>query len=378
MNTFLSPAQEAIKENYIAFTKESLAPVAKDIDSRSACLKEFMQMLGQKGYLGISVPKEYGGHGNPFTFCALFVEAVSHEEPGLGLSLAVHYAVIETIKKYGSDTQKSRFLPLLARGEVLGTLAFSEENAGTDYQAVAATLKKEGDSFVLDGKKLWVVNGQLSGLALVLSKNIEGEADPLAVSLLDCSQESQACSKDGSKMMGLQSAYVNTVDFKGSKFESANRLSGEKAGLIAAFALDVAKTVLAAAAVGLTFGAMNKAVEHARSREQFGKTIGQYQGIQWKLADMYTEGEAARLHVARASWSLESEPKSFPKYAAMCKWYAARVARQHSGEAMQVLGAAGLMEDCPVEKFYRDAKAMEICLGTSEGQKLQLVQELAI
>ena len=142
--------------------------------------------------------------------------------------------------------------------------------------------------------------------------------------------------------------------------------------------MDCAKVILAASAVGLTFGAMERALEHARNREQFGTKISQFQGIQWKLADMGTEAEGARLQVYRAAWSLDAEPDKLSTYAAMCKWNAAKVARQHSGEALQVMGARGLLEDEPLEKFYRDAKAMEICMGTSEAQKVQLVEALKI
>lgn len=379
MNTFLSPEQEAVREKYLAFASETVAPLVRGLETHSVCLKEFLQNLGQKGYLGIAVPGEYGGQGHPFIFSALFVEAVSKYEPGLGLSLANHYALIEVLKKYGSETQKSRYLPLLSRGEVLGTLAFSEENAGTDMKAVVSTIARQGDAFVLDGKKFWVVNGQISGIALVLSKNLEGESDALALSLVDCGEEqSQICGADLPRL-GLKSAYVNHLEFKAARISVDNRIIAKQKSLqLAQYALDVAKVILAAAAVGLTFGAMEKAVQHARSREQFGTSIGQLQGIQWKLADMATEGEGAKIQVYRAAWSLDSEPEKFNTYAPMCKWFAARVARVHSGEALQVLGAGGLLEDCPLEKFYRDAKAMEICLGTSEGQKVQLVDSLAI
>lgn len=379
VNTFLSSAQETLRESYLSFASETVAPVIKGLEDHSVCLKEFMQNLGQKGYLGISVPREYGGQGNPFTFCAVFVEALAMQEPGLGLSLANHYAVIEVLKKYGNDTQKSRYLPLLARGELLATLALSEEKAGTDYKAVESKLTKSGDGYLLDGKKIWVVNGQISGLALVLSKNVEGDSDALAVSVVDCTAEAQNCGADVARL-GLRSAYANTLEFKSSKLSADNRITaGENsADQIAAFAMDVSKTILASAAVGLLFSATEKAVAHARSREQFGSSIGQFQGVQWKLADMYTEAEGARMQVHRAAWSLDEEPENFGKYAAMCKWFAARAARQHSGEALQVMGAAGLMLDNPVEKLYRDAKAMEICLGTSEAQKLDLVRLLEI
>ena len=379
MNTFLSAEQEAIRQTYLTFAAETIAPKVKELEDHKICLKDFLQELGQKGYLGIAAPREYGGQGQSFEFCALFVEAISRYEPGLGLSLANHYSIIEVLKKYGTDTQKSRYLPLLGRGEVIGTLAFSEPNAGTDFKAVNTSVEKQGESLLLKGKKTWVINGEFAGLALVLSKNLEGQSDPLALFLVDASETAQLCSPDAGRL-GLKSAYLNDVEFNGLKLGAEAKVASAKdsSETIAIFAMDVAKLVLAAAAVGLTLEAMELALAHARSREQFGTNIGQFQGIQWKLADMGTECEAARLQVMRAAWSLEGEPEKFSLYAPMSKWFAARVARQHSGEALQVMGAAGLMDDCPLGKLYTDAKAMEICLGTSEGQKIQLVQQLEI
>lgn len=379
VNTFLSAEQEAVRQTYLTFANEQIAPIARDLESHKSCLKEFLQNLGQKGYLGIAVPREYGGQGLSFVFCALFAEAVGMVEPGLGLSLANHYAVIEVLKRYGTQTQQSRYLPLLARGEALGTTAFSEEKAGTDFRAVTSTVTKQADGFLLNGKKTWVINGEFAGLALVLAGAGAAENNQLSLLLVDCTDKAQKCSGDAGRL-GLKSAYLNTVEFKDQKLSQEANISHAKdaSDVIAMYSMDVAKVIMASAAVGLNFAAMNEALEHARTREQFGTPIGQFQGIQWKLADMGTEGEAARLHVMRAAWSLENEPESFSKNAAMCKWFAAKVARQHSGEALQVMGAAGLMEDNKVEKLYRDAKAMEICLGTSEAQKMQLADLLEI
>lgn len=381
MNTFLSSQQEAIRENYKSFAQEHVLPLVKGLETHSVCLKDFLHNMGQKGYLGLSVPKEFGGQGLEFMYCAFLAEALGYYEPGLGLSIANHFAVIEVLKKYGSSTQKSRFLPLLARGETLATLAFSESKAGTDYKAVESALKAEsgGSSYILNAEKIWVVNGEISQLALVLAKSPEGAADPLSMVLADLSQSKPDCGADAHRL-GLRSAYLNSVKLSEHKLSKEALLenSSEKTEKLAAFALDTAKVVLAASAVGLLYGAMDAALKHARSREQFGSTIGQFQGIQWKLADMYAEGEGARLQVYRAAWSLEGETEKFATYAAMSKYSAGQAARKHASEALQILGASGMLEDLPLEKFYRDAKAMEIYFGTSEGQKLQLVEELKI
>lgn len=375
MNTFLSPNQEALQQQYGAFANEVVAPIAADLASHKACMRDFLQTLGQKGYMGISVPREYGGQGQSFLASVLFVEALGEHEAGLGLTLASHQAVIEVLKKFGTDTQKSRYLPLLARGEVLGTLAFSEEQAGTDVFAVKTTATTNGDRIELTGKKVYVVNGEMAGLHLVLAKS---EAE-LGLFLVDTTENSSVRAGLNRTRMGLKSARANDVDYNGVSVSSEARLTGGgSAEAMTSFANDVAKVVISAAAIGVLRTCLTLSVEHARKREQFGTNIGQFQGIQWKLADMLTESVGAELQVHRAAWALEEETDKFATYAAMSKVLASKVAKVQTGEAIQVLGAAGLSEDLPLERFYRDAKAMEICLGTSEAQKIQLVTELRI
>lgn len=378
MNTFLSSAQEAVVEQYRTFACQTVAPVARQLESHQICLKEFLQDLGQKGYLAISVPREYGGQGLPFLNCVLFVETLSEQEAGLGLTLANHFAVIECLKKFGSETQKSRYLPLLARGEAIGTLAFSEEQAGSDVAAVQSTLSASGADYVLNGRKSWVVTGDFASLYLILAKSSDAGSSSLTSALIDTGEKKGIEIGPDLTRLGLRSAYINNVDFQSVKLTKDALLISAKVEVIHEFAMDVAKVLLAASAVGLCQAAIEAAVSHARKREQFGKTIGQFQGVQWKLADMETEKTAALLQVYRAAWSLEEDGENFAKNAAMSKWFAAKVARFHSGEAMQILGAHGFGEDCLMEKMYCDAKAMEICLGTSEMQKVQLVKELKI
>lgn len=376
MNTFLSSAQEAQLEQYREFARNEVAPVAAKLVSHEICLKEFLQKLGQSGYLGITVPKEYGGQGGTLLDMALFVEAVSQQEPGLGLTLGDHIAVIEVLKKYGTEQQKSRYLPLLARGEEFATLAFSELTAGTDYEAVQTLVSGEGANVTITGKKIFVVSGDFANSFLVLAKNAKGE---LSVVFVDRPETGSFKITAERKLMGLKSAYVNDIDFSNTK-ASAERIiaDSERAREVALHAMDVAKVLLSAAALGLLEASTQLAVEHSLEREQFGANIGQFQGVQWKLADMGAETAGARLLTYRAAWSLQEEPGRFHEFAAMGKAFSARAAKVHSGEAIQILGASGLLDDGPVARFYDDAKTMEIAQGTSEFQKMLLVKELHI
>lgn len=378
MITILSSAQQAQKETYLGFALEHLAPIAKSIEERQSSLKEFLQKAGQKGYLGITVPKEYGGQGFPFLYAVMLAEALGQHEPGLGLTLASHVAVAELLNKFGSDSQKSRYLPLLARGECLGSLAFTEASAGSDFQAVQSKVRLEKGNPQLTGVKTWVVNADISGLLVVLARN---EAN-LVMHLVDMAPASTIKVSADKQKLGLRSAATNDVEFAAHPLQADSLIgagnSDEAVNEQVLFALDLAKVIVAAAAVGLVQGALDVAATHARGREQFGEPIANFQAIQWKLADISAESRAARLLTYRAAWSKDESPEEFRRDAAMCKSFATKTARNHSGEALQILGAAGLSSDSPLERFYRDAKVMEVCEGTSEYQKVLLTQELGI
>lgn len=374
MNTFLSAAQETLKSNYQSIAEKQIMPIAKALEEHKHPLKDVFSSLGQAACLNTAVPKEYGGQSGSFLNFTLFVEAVAHYEAGLGLSLASHACVIELIKKYGSENQKARYLPALARGEEIATLAFAEVSAGTDFSACQTEARESKGGYSLNGKKVWVVNGEVASLAVVLAKVAE---DKLAMFLVDLKSSASLKISANREKLGLRSAFTNDIEFHDHQVSVESALSGD-GNEQALFAFDVAQIIIGASAIGLVESATNQAAEHARKREQFGVNIGQFQGIQWKLADMATECAGARLQVYRAAWALDENPKDLRLYSAMCKWFAARAARIHSGEALQVLGSFGISEDSPLERFYRDAKVMEIAQGTAEFQKMTIVKQLDI
>lgn len=375
MNTFLSSSQEAVREQYSKFAAQEIQPIAVDLEKGKTSLKEFLQRLGQTGFLGLTIPKEYGGTGGTFLDQILFIEAVGEHEAGVAFALSAHIQVVELLKRYGSDTQKSRYLPLLARGEAIGSLCLNEEKAGSDFSSVETVVKPGVDGYTLSGQKIWVVNGKIASLLIVSAKDTE--TGKLTLWLLDSSNQSGLKMSPGVKKLGLRSASVDQFEFLNTSLTDANLLEGDGKEQVD-FALDTAKVVMAAAAVGLVHGATKLAVEHARTREQFGKTIGHFQGIQWKLADISTDHAAARLMTLRAAWAFDESKEEFRNYASMAKLIASKTARFQSGEALQVMGAAGLNEDTPMERFYRDAKMMEICQGTSEMQKVIIADELKV
>ncbi len=377
MNTFLSSEQQALQAQYRAFATEHIAPHAKALDSGSYNTRDIIASLGQQGYLGMCVPKEYGGQALPFLNFILLVEAIGEVDPGIALAIAGHAQVVELLSKWGTDKQKSRYLPLLARGECLATLAVAEETAGSDFSAVKSTVQGTKDKLTLTGQKTWVVNGPFTNLALVMARYKESAEDQGRLSFWLVDMDNRAELKVGSNQgkLGLRSATTCPVTFNGLSVNPEallceKRFDNDEQALDAIrHAQSVSKVIMAASAVGLLEHAVDESVQRARTREQFGSTIGKLQAIQWKLADMSVDSSAARLMTYRAAWSKDEKPEQFSKYAAMCKLFAARGARLHSSEAVQIFGVLGLSDDEPVEKLYRDAKALEIVEGTSEIQK---------
>lgn len=376
MNTFLSSEQETLLARFRAYVTEHIAPIAGDLDEGKRSQREALAALGQAGFIGTSVAKEYGGQGSPFINFVLLVEALAEYEPGLALSLAAHAQVVELLSKYGTDTQKSRYLPLLARGECIGAFALAEENAGSDYGSMATTVALKGDKCVINGTKTWVVNGSVANLAMVAGKDDHGK---LSIWLVDFENAKNVEVGPDRKKLGLRSSATNDIKFNGVEVAADAILgSAEKTEEAILDAHDVSKVVVSAAAIGLLNAALHHSVERAKSREQFGANIGKLQAIQWKLADMSADAGAAKLLTYRAGWSKDEAPEEFRKNAAMCKFYAAKTARVHSAEAVQIFGALGVSDDEPIEKMYRDAKVMEIAEGTSEIQKNIIAKEVGV
>ena len=374
MNTFLSAAQIAQQAQYLKFVEQEIAPIAQALDKGESDGKEALTRLAKEGYLGITIPKEYGGQGGTLLDLSLLVEAVSGYAAGLAAALASHSSVVELILTSGSDQQKARFLPLLATGEVVGAQAFSEEQAGSDFRAVKSEAKLDGQNAHLSGTKTWVVNGSFAGLLGVLAK----EGDNLSLWLVDT--KSATLKKSAPKStFGFHSASASDLTFDAHQVTLENRVAtGKQVDAIVEQVQGVAKTIIAACAVGLAGRALQKSATQANTRQQFGGPIAQFQGVQWKLADHSVETQASRLLVYRAGWSHADNPKEFRKYAAMAKSYASRTARLHSGEALQIFGMLGASCEEEMERLYRDSKLTEIFEGTSELQKVIIKEELGV
>jgi len=365
VNTFLSSEQSQYQSSCEAFANEKLcaAGILEDLETNKEKQKEALSLIAQSGLIGASLPHEYGGQGKTFVHAAILAEQLGMKDAGLSLVLANHLSACHLIWRYGTDEQKSRYLPLLSRGESYATLAFGEEQAGSDFSMIKTTA--EGNK--LSGKKAWVVNGDMAHVALVLTRT----NDVNQLWIVDLTSKNGVSVAKDRKKLGLKSASTVDIEFSAYALDEKAALcqSKDKVDEAVEYALSLSKVLLSAGALGIAEQAIKYSVTRANEREQFGQKIGKFQAIQWKLADMSTETSAARLLTYRAAWSKDDAPDEFLKFAAMCKMFAARVARLYSGEAAQIYGTLGISEEEPMEKLYRDAKVIEVLEGTQEIQK---------
>lgn len=375
MNTFLNEADKSIKVQFEAFAKEHLAPVAQALESRQADPRSFLQKAAQAGLLAVTVPEEFGGRGSPFLHAALMAEALGAIEPGIALTLAVQTAVIELIKRSGTDAQRGKYLSLLGQGELLGALAYFEDNASSG--ASKTTVSAQGAQILLSGQKNDVVNGRLAQVFVVFTESKDAGA---GLWLVDAgSRQNMKIAEQGPRF-GLRSAYLDQVAFDKFTLKADDRLGNEGASARSnlEFALSVGKTMIAASAVGLLEGLLVDAAKQMQSKELHGEPAGQSQALQWRLADLGVHADAGRLLTYRAALSKDEQEDEFTKNAAMCKSFAARAARVHSAEAIQILEVLSNPVDSRLERVYRDAKMFELCLGTNDDERVLLGRELGI
>lgn len=371
MNTTLDSRQLNLKDKFASFANTNLAALAENQEKLKSEQKELFSKLGQEGLLGLSTAKEYGGTGGDFIDTIMLVESIAKYDPGLAVGLSNHLTVMGIIEHFGDDRQKSRYLPLLAQGELIALFSTTEEAAGTDFQAVSTSVKKDSQKLVLNGKKSWVINAGIAGLGLILAKD---ENEALKLCLVDLNDAKVKASQDISRL-GLHSAHVANLEFSNCPTESILEADGKDA-VLAAF--DIAKTIIAATCCGITQRILEEAAKHSNTRNQFGKALGQYQGIQWKLADISTEAAGSQLKTYEAAWSKNHDQDNFRKNAAMAKLFASKTARNASQEGVQIMGTSGLTAESIMERLYRDTKMLELCQTTSEYQKILLVDELGI
>jgi len=368
----LSEEQRAIQALARDFADAEIAPRAGEWARDHRVPLELFGRLAELGLMGVCVPEELGGAGADFLSYVLVLEELSRADAGVGVSVAVHTsAATLPILRWGTDEQRATFVPPLARGEKIGAFALTEAGAGSDPASLRTRAEADGGGWRITGAKQWTTNGSFARVVVLFARTDAG----ISGFVLDGDAPGLTVMREAEKL-GLASSSTADLVLEGVRVGRDRLLGPEGKGLTVALAtLDGGRIGIAAQAVGIAQAAYDVARSHALEREQFGKRIAEFQAIQWKLADMATEIDAARLLTHRAAW-LRDRGEPHTEQGAKAKLFASEVARRQTGEALQILGGYGFMTEFPVERYYRDAKVTEIYEGTSEIQRLVIARSI--
>jgi alkylation response protein AidB-like acyl-CoA dehydrogenase len=376
MDFSLTDEQREIQALARDVARAEIEPHAAAWDREHRFPTELYGKLAELGLMGVCVPEELGGAGADFLSYILVLEELSRADAGVGVTVAVHTSACTLpILAFGTDEQRSRFVPPLARGETIGAFALTESGSGSDAGALRTRAEAEGDGWRLDGAKQWITNGSYAGTFLTFARTDQAEEGARGVSAFLLDAEHVRVTREEEKL-GLNSSSTVDLVIEGAHVGRDRLLHQEGKGFaIAMSTLDGGRIGIAAQAVGIAQAAYDVAREYAKERRTFGKAIAEHQAIQWKLADMSTEIDAARLLVHRAAW-LRDRGEEVTEAGAKAKLFASEMARRQTAEAIQILGGYGYTKEFPVERYYRDAKITEIYEGTSEIQRLVIARKI--
>jgi len=376
MDFELSPEQREIQALAREFAAAEIEPHAAEWDREHRFPTEVFSKLAELGLMGVCVPDEYGGAGADFLSYILVLEELSRADAGVGVTVGVHTsAATLPILTFGTDEQRSRFVPPLARGELIGAFALTETESGSDAGSLRTAAEANGDGWRISGTKQFISTAEYAGTFLLFARTDPDTPGARGVSAFILDADHIRVTGHEEKL-GLNSSVTNSIAIENAEVGPDRLLHEEGKGFTVAMAtLDGGRIGIGAQALGIAQAAFDFARNYALERKQFGKAIAEFQAIQWKLADMATEIDAARLLVYRAAWR-KQQGLSHTEEGAKAKLFASETARRTTGEAIQVLGGYGYTKEFPVERYYRDAKITEIYEGTSEIQRLVIARSI--
>ncbi len=375
MNFELTPEQREIQAVARDFAAAEIEPHAAEWDRAHAFPRELLDTLGELGLMGVCVPEEHGGAGADFMSYILVLEELSRADAGVGVTVAVHTSACTLpILAHGTEEQRRRFVPPLARGEAIGCFALTEPGSGSDAGALVTSAAPEDGGWRIRGAKQWITNAALGGTILLFARTDPGTRTARGVSAFIVDTSDVQITRTEEKL-GLNSSQTNDIAID-TRIDGDRLFGVQNHGFrIAMSTLDGGRIGIAAQAVGIAQAAYDVARRYAQERQAFGRRIGDFQAIQHKLANMSMEIDAARLLVLHAAW-LKDNDKPHTEAGAKAKLFASEMARRHTSEAIQVLGGYGYTKEFPVERYYRDAKVTEIYEGTSEIQRLVIARSI--
>jgi len=369
--------QELVRRTAREFAEAEIGPIIARYDEAEEFPAELIGKLGQLGFLGALLPAEYGGAGLDYVSYALVVEELSRVDGSVGITMWAHNSLCSNhIYLFGTEAQRQKYLPPLARGQVLGAWGLTEPGSGSDAAAMKTTAVEEADAFVLTGSKAFITNASVAGTTVVMART-----DPAAGSrgisafVLERGMPGFRAGQRYRKL-GLHASDTAELILEGVRVPKANLLGERDRGFQdVKRVLEGGRIAMAAMAVGLARGALDQAVRYARERHAFGRPIGEFQGLQAMLADLATEVEAARLLTLRAAYG-KDRGRPVMTEASMAKVFASEVGMKCATKALQIHGGYGYIREFPIERFFRDVKLCEIGEGTSEVQRMVIARHL--
>lgn len=373
----LTEEQQLILQNAREFARREVAPKAAEIDEKHLFPAEIVKKMADLGFMGIAVPEELGGGGFDTLSYVLVMEEISAACASTGVILSVNNSLVcDPLLKFGNDSQKKEFLVPLAEGKKLGCFALSEPEAGSDAAAQRTVAKRDGDFYVVNGTKNWITNGAEADVCILMTMT-KPEAGHRGITSFILPMELEGVTRGNKEdKLGITGSSTTQIVLEDCRIPASLRLGEEGQGFKVAMAtLDGGRIGIAAQALGIARAALDASVEYAKDRKTFGKPIGQHQGIQFKLADMATQLDAARLLTWRAA-QLKDTGARYSRESAMAKLMASEAATYIAKEAVQIFGGNGYIKDYPVQRHFRDAKITEIYEGTSEIQRLVIAGAL--
>ncbi|WP_347942312.1 acyl-CoA dehydrogenase family protein [Peribacillus simplex] len=378
MDFSLTKEQQMIKEMVKEFAEKEIKPIAIELDAKSMFAEDVFKKMGKLGLLGIPFPEEYGGSGGDTISYAIAVEEVGKACGGTGLSYAAAVSLgASPIYYFGTEEQKQKYLVPITTGETLAAFGLTEPNAGSDAGGTRTTAVLEGDEYVINGEKTWITNASYSRTVTVTAVSGKDSKGKNIISAFIVPTDTQGLTINSNyEKMGVRASNTCEIILDNVRVPKKNLLGDPDKGFKQfLFTLDGGRISIAALAVGIAQAAFDKALAFSKERIQFGKSISNFQAIQFKLADMAMEIELARNMVYKAAW-LKDNKKPFAKEAAYAKLFASETAFRSSNQAIQIHGGSGYMREYEVERYLRDAKLLEIGEGTSEIQRIVIARQL--
>ncbi|MBN2062719.1 MAG: acyl-CoA dehydrogenase family protein [Deltaproteobacteria bacterium] len=377
MNGFLTEKHNIVRRSVREFCEREIKPIAKDLDIEARFPWEIVEKMGKLGYFGIQVPPELGGAGMDTVSYCIVIEEISRVCAGLGLCVTVHNSVcVYPLLVFGSEEQKRRWVPPLAKGEKIGAFCLTEPNAGSDITSIESTAVSEGDYYIVNANKVLVTNGGVADTCLIFTRTDPADRYK-GISVIVAERGTQGfVVGDLEDLSGMRANPVSSIRLYDCKIPRANLLGKEGQGMkIGLVALDTGRIGIAAQALGIAQASLEESVRYANQRRQFNVPIANHQAIKIKIAEMATNIEAARLLVYRAG-ALRDQGRPIAKESAMAKLFASEISSKVSDMAVQIHGGYGYSKSFPVERYYRDARVTRIYEGTSEIHQMVIARSV--